>query len=170
MTHITDSLPASPAAAAVAPVQTFSGRLHSWLRWKVELIVTIAFTSSPFKVWWNTECRNLQHVTLMNALRKETSFLKYLTQEGGNQLDQIFFVHQPIHMIVEWNANKLHKVNKKLGEMSSNILEIQKRVVTNTFLPECSRTPLNHMLSYGISNSFQSYFGPSLTCQPKLPV
>ena len=29
---------------------------------------------------------------------------------------------------------------------------------------------LFHMLSYGISNSFQPYFGPPLTCQPKLPV
>ena len=26
------------------------------------------------------------------------------------------------------------------------------------------------MLSYGISNSFQPYFGQPLTCQPKLPV
>ena len=53
-----------------------------------------------------------------------------LTQEGGNQLDQIFFVHQSIPMIVERNAKKLHKVDKKLGEMT----KVQKRVVTNTFL------------------------------------
>ena len=39
-------------------------------------------------------------------------------EEGGNQLDQIFFLHQPIHMIVEWNKKRLHKVNKKLGEMT----------------------------------------------------
>ena len=29
---------------------------------------------------------------------------------------------------------------------------------------------INHMLSYGKSNSFQSCFGPPLTCQPKLTV
>ena len=28
---------------------------------------------------------------------------------------------------------------------------------------------IDHMLSYGISNSFQPYFGPPLTCQPNLP-
>ena len=42
-------------------------------------------------------------------------------------LDQILFVHQPIHMIVDWNAKKLHKIHKKLGEIGS---EIQQRVVT----------------------------------------
>ena len=34
-------------------------------------------------------------------------------------MDQIFFVIQTIHMIVEWNAKKLHKVYKKLGEMTN---------------------------------------------------
>ena len=40
------------------------------------------------------------------------------TQEGGNQLDQIFFVHQLIHVIVEGNAKKLHKNNTNLDEMT----------------------------------------------------
>ena len=33
-------------------------------------------------------------------------------------MDQISFVHQPIHMIVEWNANKWHMVHKELGKMT----------------------------------------------------
>ena len=31
----------------------------------------------------------------------------------------MFCVHQHIHMIVEWNAKKLHKVNKRLVEMTN---------------------------------------------------
>jgi len=41
----------------------------------------------------------------------------------------------------------------------------------STYMGGCEAytKPVHHMLSYGISNSFQPYFGPPLTCQPNLP-
>ena len=38
-----------------------------------------------------------------------------LTQEGDNPFHRIFFVHRPLQITVEWNAKKMHKVNKKVG-------------------------------------------------------
>ena len=50
-------------------------------------------------------------------------------------MDRIFFVHQPINMLLKWNAKKLHNVNKKLGEMTKDFKGFRnsKKVITYTF-------------------------------------
>ena len=70
-----------------------------------------------------------------------------------------------------WNRKKLYKVNKMLGEINRivKVSETKKRGVTKMF-QESSRIPLNHILSYGISNPFQPEFGPSLISQHNLRV
>ena len=48
-------------------------------------------------------------------------------------------------MIAEWNAKKLNKINKKLGEMTKAIVEaseIQKSVVRNTFSRKLQNTTM----------------------------
>ena len=51
-------------------------------------------------------------------------------------MDQIFFVHQPIHMIGEWNAKK------RLGELTKVFNGFRKtiRAVTNTFSRKLHKT------------------------------
>ena len=51
-----------------------------------------------------------------------------------------------------------------IGKMTSNWI-INDRAKGSIIVQN-----LDHMLSYGISNSFQPYFGPPLTCQPNLPI
>ena len=62
-------------------------------------------------------------------------------------MDLIFFVHQPIDVIVEWNEKELQKVNTKLGEITKVFkgLRIPKKGDQKQFF---KKAPGNHREAY----------------------
>ena len=57
-------------------------------------------------------------------------------------MDQIFYLDQSIHLVVEWNTKGLHKINIKLDEMTKVVQGLinKKMVVTNTFSRKLQNT------------------------------
>ena len=59
---------------------------------------------------------------------------------------------------------------RKKGAQGPTVRIVYERVIYVPFEPIFNIGLLYHMSSYGISNSFQPYLGPPLTCQPKCSV
>ena len=95
----------------------YSSIRSTWTRWLVE---TARFRNR-FYDWcplhgtyiFNKKNRNFEWKEIRNRqlTKRRTDILT------NQSMGPIFFVHQTIHLIVEYNAKKLHKVNKKLGKI-----------------------------------------------------